>query len=93
MNEKETIVMNDLDQFVRTLVGWHNHQVACLENMMDAPPGLEVQVMDGTPVVLQDDLLKGFVIGVYTALTLLGKLPFSAEMDESNEAVGEHTVH
>lgn len=85
----ETVVVNDLDEFVRTLVGWHSHKVKVLEHMAEIPTGTEVVFNQGPPVVLEGDMLKGFCMGLNLALMELGKLPFAVEVEEDADAVSE----
>ena len=94
--EPETVVVSDLDEFVRTLVGWHNHKVKVLEHMMEIPSGTEVVFNKNAPMVLEGELLKGFCMGIQLALMELGKLPFEAEMDDEQEVntdSSEKTIH
>lgn len=85
--DPQTVVVNDLDEFVRTLAGWHNHKVMVLEHMMEIPSGTEVVFNKNAPVVLEGDLLKGFCMGLNLALMELGKLPFAAEMEEEGNVL------
>lgn len=85
----ETVVVNDLDEFVRTLVGWHNHKVKVLEHMAEIPTGTEVVFNQGPPVVLEGDMLKGFCMGLNLALMELGNLPFAVEVGDEDVAAPE----
>lgn len=85
----DTIAINDLDHFVRTLTGWHNHKVKVLEHMAEIPTGTEVTFNQGPPVVLEGELLKGFCMGLNLALMELGKLPFAVEVEDDADAVPE----
>ena len=79
----DTVPVEDLDTFVRLLTEWHNNRKAVLSHMLTIPEGSEVSVNDNEQYVLSGDLLKGFNIGVTTALIELGTLPFAAEFDEA----------
>ena len=79
-----TVVVSDLDDFVRTLTGWHTHKVKVLEHMMEIPSGTEVVFNKNAPMVLEGELLKGFCMGIQLALMELGKLPFEAELEEED---------
>lgn len=84
----EIIEVEDLDQFVGLLTAWHSNRVATLKHLTEIPEGTKVQVDDDeTKLVLEGDLLKGFSLGITTALLELGKLPFQAEVIEENESI------
>lgn len=85
----ETVVVNDLDEFVCTLVGWHNHKVKVLEHMAEIPTGTEVVFNQGPPVVLEGDMLIGFCMGLNLALMELGKLPFAIEVGDEDGTAPE----
>lgn len=80
----DTVPVEDLDTFVKLLTEWHNNRKAVLGHMLTIPEGTEVSVNDGELHVLEGDLLKGFHIGVTTALIELGTLPFAVEFDEAS---------
>ncbi len=79
----ETLEIQDLNEFVRILVGWHSHQVRTLEHFLTLPEGLAMQVGEGPEVVLAGDMLAGFKAGIELSLMQLGKLPFSAELEDT----------
>ena len=82
MSATKTVMVNDLDQFVRVLVAWHAKKVATLRHMKDIPEGTEATQDDQPPVILTGDVLKGFRMGLDLALEELGTLPFEAELEE-----------
>jgi hypothetical protein len=93
MNQKpETVVVQDIDQFIQLLNGWHQDKVKTLEHMLSVPEGTEVRFNDEGPQILQGDMLKGFVIGLSLGLMELGTLPFAAEMDDT-PASSDEPVH
>lgn len=92
-----TIVVEDINQFVKLLSAWHSSKVDVLNHMMEIPSGTEVTFNSNEPVVLEGNVLKGFVMGISLSLMELGELPFAAEMEEpEGEDHGqepEPTVH
>lgn len=91
MSAQQTVMVDDLDSFVRILVGWHKAQVATLEHMKAIPDGTEVSDSDESkpPLVLTGPAREGFIFGIKTALEMLGTLPFEAEVEEVDEAEAE----
>ena len=96
-NDTNTIVVEDINQFVKLLSAWHQSKVDVLNHMMEIPSGTEVTFNSNEPVVLEGDVLKGFVMGISLSLMELGELPFVAETEEpEGEEHGqepEPTVH
>lgn len=78
----DTVPVADLDQFVRLLTQWHSNRKDVLGHMLTIPEGTEVCVNEGEMHILSGDMLKGFGIGITTALIEMGTLPFVAEFDE-----------
>ena len=76
-----TIEIDDLEQFVRILAGWHEQKVKTLKHMLEMPEGVEMVVSGETPVVLTGDLLAGLKAGIEVALMELGELPFLYEIE------------
>lgn len=76
-----TIEIQDLNQFVQVLAGWHEKKVKTLQHMLEMPEGVEMVVSGETPVVLAGDLLKGLKAGIEVALMELGELPFLYETE------------
>lgn len=76
-----TIEINDLDQFVRIMAGWHGQKVKTLKHMLEVPDGTEMIVGedDPTKVILTGDMLAGFKAGIELSLIELGTLPFVYE--------------
>ena len=81
----DTLVIDDLNQFVFILEGWHNEKVKVLKHMLEVPEGT-VMECDGQEVILAGDLLAGFKAGLDLALIELGKLPFAYETDPPDAA-------
>lgn len=81
--QSESISVTNLDQFVAMLSAWHGNRVAQMKKLMDIPEDTEVIIEDvSKPVVLTGDVRTGFLIGITTGLSILGILPFVAEIDE-----------
>lgn len=87
MSATKTVMVDDLDQFVRILMAWHTSNVATLRHMKDIPDGSEAKQDDQEPVILTGDMLKGFRMGLDLALELLGTLPFEAELEDATASV------
>lgn len=81
MSATETVMIESLDQFVKTLSGWHESKVKMLKHLQNIPEGTEVSTGDGKPEPLSGDLRRGFIIGLTVALAELGELPFEAELE------------
>lgn len=79
------VEMNDLDTFIKALVPWHVGKVQLLEHMKQIPEGTEVAFDEEAPLTLQGDLLKGFQIGLAFALSELGTLPFTFELEDDEQ--------
>lgn len=86
MSATKTVMVDDLDQFVRVLMAWHANKVAMLRHLQNIPDGTEASKDDGEPVVLTGDMLKGFQMGLEVALEEMGTLPFEAELEDAPEA-------
>lgn len=76
-----TVEVSDLDEFVRTLCGWHQNQVAQMKHMLDIPEG-ETLELNEEMVELKGEAHKAFLAGITVGLSLLGTLPFVAEMED-----------
>lgn len=83
----DTIQITNLDQFA-TLVGhWHAKQVATINHISQMPPGQTVEIEGEPPFVLEGDVMRGFKLGLATAMNYLGTLPFMAEHDTTEQSV------
>ena len=78
-----TIEIQDLNQFVMALVGWHNQKVDILKHMREVPEGTEMVITgeESSKAILTGDLLAGFKAGIELALMELGTLPFGYETE------------
>lgn len=83
-DQPNTVPMSDLDQFVRHLVAWHQTKIAELEHMLQIPQGIEVTFNNESPIILKDDLHKGFLMGLSLGLMELGHLPFVVETEDAS---------
>lgn len=83
----DTVEMNDLDDFVRHLVAWHQNRAAQLDQMLDAPEEVEIRfsTSEGEDIVLTGEGRKGFMAGLVVAKDLLGELPFTLSVEEPEE--------
>ena len=81
-DQPEEIKIEDLDQFVQIITGWHRHQVATIRHLYEMPEGVEVQEEDGEPFKLEGDTKRAFQLGLQMAMEYLGKLPFKPEYED-----------
>lgn len=79
----ELVEVTSLDHFVRTLTHWHSQRVKVLEHMLSIPDGAQVQIEGEEDRALTGDYRHGFTTGLSLALIELGKLPFVAEVEDS----------
>lgn len=86
---QDTLVIEDMNQFVQILVAWHSEKVKVLEHMLLIPDGT-VMELDGTDHNLTGDMLIGFRAGLSVALAELGSLPFMYET-EAEDAANDST--
>ena len=95
MNQKaQTVLVQDIDQFIQLLSGWHQGKVQTLEHMLGVPEGIEVTFNEEAPQILTGDLHKGFLMGLSLALMELGTLPFGVEMEVDDQpAAPDESVH
>lgn len=88
----QTLIVEDIDQFIQLLSGWHEGKIKTLEHMLGMPEGIEVTFNDEAPQILSGDLHKGFLMGLSLALMELGTLPFGVEV-EDQPATSDEPVH
>lgn len=88
----QTLIVENIDQFIQLLSGWHEGKVKTLEHMLGMPEGIEVTFNDEAPQILSGDLHKGFLMGLSLALMELGTLPFGVEV-EDQPATPDEPVH
>ena len=86
---QDTLVIEDMNQFVQILVAWLSEKVKVLEHMLLIPDGT-VMELDGTDHNLTGDMLICFRAGLSVALAELGSLPFMYET-EAEEAANDST--
>ena len=80
----ELLPVTDLTQCIEVITNWHQVQLATIQHFHEIPPGTEVEV-DGIPLKLEGDVLKGFQVGIQTCMNYLGTLPFEAEYEDANQ--------
>lgn len=88
----QTLIVEDIDQFIQLLSGWHETKVKTLEHFLSMPEGIEVTFNNEAPQILSGDLHKGFLMGLSLALMELGTLPFGVEV-EDQPATSDEPVH
>lgn len=77
-----TIEVTDVSHFVELLTEWHTRRVRQLEHLLDIPEGTEASHTEGETIVLKGDALEGFKIGIHSALSHLGELPFIGQPED-----------
>jgi hypothetical protein len=82
-NQEESQVIDDIDAFAAVVLQWHNKCLHELSHTLKVPTGTEVCIDDEPPIVLEGELLKGFLLGIQASLVCIGKLPFFAEDDKA----------
>ena len=89
-----TIEIDDLNQFVQILAGWHEQKVKTLRHMVAIPDGSEMVVGEENPttVILTGDMLAGFKAGIELSLMELGELPFLYEAEPEEVVVPTATA-
>lgn len=80
MSAIETVMIDNLDQFVKALQYWHTNKVDVLKHMREVPEGTEVSDDDGNKFILTGEYRSGFILGLNVALSEMGELPFEAEV-------------
>lgn len=88
----QTLIVEDIDQFIQLLSGWHEGKIKTLEHMLGMPEGIEVTFNDEAPQILSGDLHKGFLMGLSLALMELGTLPFGVEVQDQ-PTTSDEPVH
>lgn len=82
----------DLNEFVSHLTAWHQNRVQRIEQMLEIPEGAKASLNDGEMVELSGDALTAFKIGLTTALSELGSLPFVIETDTNDLATPDNSI-
>ena len=93
MNQAVTFQSIDLDTFVQAIVHWHTYKAALVNHMKAIPEGTEVSIGDDAPITMEGDFLKGFQLGLSYALSQLGELPFSFELEDGDQPVQATVPH
>lgn len=78
--------IDDIETFAAVVTSWHATCMYELSHTLKIPPGTEVCIDDETPIVLEGDTLKGFLLGVQSSLVCFGKLPFFSEDQAANDS-------
>lgn len=81
----ETLEVDSLDQFVKLLVSWHTAKVALLKHMLEMPEG-NIMEVDGKDIALSGDALVAFQAGINVAISEMGQLPFTYELEQATDA-------
>lgn len=76
----DTIPVNDVDQFARYVVQWHQNRMSQLEMALTAPPEVEILIADEQgkqeELALTPEQRKAFRAGLIVAKSLFKDLPF-----------------
>lgn len=86
MSKSDLVEVKDVAQLVYLLSKWHQLKVLELEHMLKLPDGQKIEVITDMgeteeTLILEGEALKGFKVGIYTALTHLGQLPIGVETE------------
>jgi hypothetical protein len=87
----ETVPVDDLNHFVQILTAWHMEKCRTVQHMLAVPEGSEFQIEGDegvTTIVLVEDALAAFKLGIEMAMMELGELPFVAEMEDAEPVPG-----
>ena len=83
--QAESVEVNDLNDFVKILFGWHQERVKVLQHLLTIPDtGVQIE-LEGQETPLTGEYRKGFFFGLNVAIGELGKLPFVAEMEAPSD--------
>lgn len=83
--EAESMEVDDLNDFVKILFGWHQERVKVLQHLLTIPDtGVEIE-LEGQEKPLIGEYRSGFIFGLNVALGELGRLPFVAEMETPSD--------
>lgn len=86
---EDSIPVENLNDFVRMLAGWHANAVTKVQHLQQVPVDSVFQVEDETEIVMTPPVLAGFKLGIELAMDQLGTLPFAVELeDETADAAG-----
>lgn len=78
---EEIVHVSNMHDFIMLMQDWHAKQVATIEHFNEIPPGTEVAIEGEESFKLEGNARRGFQLGLSMALSYLGTLPFSAELD------------
>lgn len=84
----DTVEINDVNQFAAAVAHWHAGVSSRLRHLLTVPSGTAFEV-DGKELVLEGDVLKGFLFGTEMSIMQVGQLPFVMETsaEEPTDAV------
>ena len=88
--KEEAASLEQVEHAMDILFAWHKQKVAGLEHMLRIPQGIEVSFNNGEPLIMSEDIHKGFIIGVTLGLIELGTLPFVSPDEETSD---EPSIH
>ncbi|MGG2810172.1 host nuclease inhibitor protein [Pseudomonas aeruginosa] len=74
----------DLQLVAELLVSWHQKGIGNIDQVLSAPPGVEIHLGDD-PIVLSGSRAEGFRMGLQVARFWLGELPLSLGRNEPAE--------
>lgn len=83
---EESIPVDNLNDFVRMLAGWHANAVTKVQHLQQVPVDSVFQVGDEAEIVMTPAVRAGFQLGIELTMAQLGTLPFVAEIDDEEEA-------
>lgn len=86
--DEQVVMVDDINTFVDTLVGWHAKKVQILAHVREVPVDTVMQIKEGAEITLTEENRAAFQAGIDLALMELGTLPFVA-VEEPAEAEPE----
>lgn len=84
-NENESVVIDSLDMFAAVVAKWHQSCIRELQYTLKVPEGTELCIDEENPIALEGELLKGYLLGIQTAIVCIGKLPFFEDVESAND--------
>ncbi len=82
---EDSIPVENLNDFVRLLAGWHANAVAKVNHLQEVPLDSVFQVENDAEIVMTAPVLAGFKLGVELTMAQLGTLPFAVELDDEEQ--------
>lgn len=88
---EQLVEVNSVPVLVTMIVDWQQNVLGLLKHLKSIPPGTTVSHEDNSVMLLEDDALAGFQLGLALAIEEISTLPFkeipevSAEKSDTTE--------